>query len=657
MPAATLIMALVFPAFHPGPTDRPQPLLWETPISWAAPAPEVRPVLSFTPAVAKKVEEAQNIRQISGPAQAAAGLAKATELELVLLRAGLKQAAGDLKGAMADYEIVLKSKNRTIPRALAVAGFKNALRKRIENGEKGLNGRLIQSLKEEWRNEEALALLPGLLADPEVPKEAKDYIRAQEPIMALRLGRFERAAELWANPTGRSETQWLAQTEQRRGNFARAAELRLGLAAGKSRLPELTAAWNFLVKGGLYDESEALVKKNPDLKKAADFSWRMGLAALSQKELEPAENYFRAIIQNPKDKKRQAGARYFLGRTLAAAGKTAEARGLWDEVAGGAFGYYHILAQGCLADDGEARRELGALMGRLMETGPSGRDNRSLGYLMWVTEKGLTRDQMEIAAADLSDDQSRLNPGWAEALAGHDWADLLERLRRNESPFKSGTPAAAQTGWPRLSASIAALGGDYRLAVSGFSRIPSEEPRGLKRWSHPLVYSCQVLTAQREYGLPPALLLSLIRTESAYQPDIMSASNARGLMQLLPATAAKVAARLGLPEPGALDLFNPDLNVRLGSWYLAALIEGFDNESLALAGYNGGPYNIRSLILAKEGMPLDVFVESLPFEETANYVKRITESRYIYETVYLGDAHLPDLSAPVRPPRPSLPDF
>ena len=78
---------------------------------------------------------------------------------------------------------------------------------------------------------------------------------------------------------------------------------------------------------------------------------------------------------------------------------------------------------------------------------------------------------------------------------------------------------------------------------------------------------------------------------------------------------------------------------------------------LALAGYNGGPYNIKSLILAKPAMPLDVFIESLSTEETVNYVKRIIESRYIYESAYLGRAVRPDLSGPLPSPRPSLPDF
>jgi soluble lytic murein transglycosylase len=137
----------------------------------------------------------------------------------------------------------------------------------------------------------------------------------------------------------------------------------------------------------------------------------------------------------------------------------------------------------------------------------------------------------------------------------------------------------------------------------------------------------------------------------------MSASNARGLMQLLPATAEKVAARLGQPAPTTAELFDPAANIRLGSWYLAALIDGFGEEALALAGYNGGPYNIKSLIAAKPAMPLDVFIDTLPFEETVNYVQRITLARYLYEIAYTGRAHLPDLTGPVPSPKPTLPDF
>ena len=232
------------------------------------------------------------------------------------------------------------------------------------------------------------------------------------------------------------------------------------------------------------------------------------------------------------------------------------------------------------------------------------------------------------------------------------WAEVSELLKNNP-----GDLAALRPLQPALAASLAAWCSQYRQAVSYLAYLPSPDPKGLKKWSHPLIFSRELQAAAGQHGLPPSLLLALIRTESAYQADIMSASNACGLMQLLPATAAQVAAQLGEPEPDDLALFEPAVNIRYGSWYLAALVDGFGSETLALAGYNGGPYNIKSLILARPGLPLDIFLESLIFEETTRYVKRITESRYIYEMAYLGQAVLPDLTGPIQPPRDSLPDF
>ena len=666
-PAALIAAAAALcPAFQPGPTYIAQPLLWETPVSWETPAND-RPGLDFSPRVAAKMEEVRRINQQAGPAKALEILAKDTELELLLLRAGLKARTNDLKGAQADYEKVIKSKNNTAPRALALAGYKNVLNKRIEAGEKELYGALVQCLKDEWLNEEALALLPVIAADAKVPAATKASVRKQEPIMALRLGRYDRAVELWSKPADRSETQWLAQAEYRRGNFKRAAEIRLELAlkapAGKNRTQELTAAFNILARGGLFKEAGELATKYPDLKKISDYDWRMGLAALAAGDLKSAETHFEAVLKEVKAKSRHPGARYFLGRTLALAGRAAEARSAYAAAAAGPLNYYNILAKGRLQP---ARVNLAVPLERLLVTGPSGRDRDSLGYFLWVGEKGFTADGLDAAAASLAEVEAVLAVGKGQAdkslnaelnklLAAKDWDGLFQLIRRNENSAKKPSPAAKDL-WGPLAASLAARGGDYRLAFSLFARVPAN-PAGNGKWSHPVIYSREILAAQREYGLSPALVLALIRTESAYQYDIMSASNARGLMQLLPATAGKVARQLGRPVPGAVDLFDPATNIGYGAWYLKALIDGFGDEALALAGYNGGPYNIKSMILAKAGMPLDVFIDCLPFEETTRYVKRITEARYIYEMNYLGQANCPDLARPVPAPNPSLPDF
>lgn len=663
MNPALLIAAAVafFPSFQPGSAPTPEHLLWETPVSWENPRTE-RPRLDFSPEVAAKMKAVQKVSRESGPAEALALLGKADEPELLLVRAGLKQINGDLKGAQADYEKVLDSKNRTSPRALALAGYKHVLRKRIEAGDKALYGDLIKCLKDEWLNEEALALLPAALSDPQTPAATKSFIRKQEPIMALRLGRYDRAAELWAEPVDRSEAQWLAQAEYRRGNFKKAAEIRLGLAkktsAGRGRRQELDAAFNILARGGLFKEAGELVSQHPELKKTADYDWRMGLAALAAGDLKSAEAHFAALLKNPKAKARHPGAGYFLGRTLEAAGRSGEARKAYEAVAEGPLNYYHILAKGRLQP---SRVNLAAPLERLLAAGPSGLDRDSLGYHLWVSEKGLSSEAMEDAASALAAIDSvlagdkALNAELKQLLERRDWDGLFHLVRRNEALVRKPSPAARDL-WPPLAATVAARGGDYRLAFSLFSRIPAR-PDCSGKWSHPLVYGREVTAARREHGLSPALVLALIRTESAYQHDIMSASNARGLMQLLPATAGKAAERLGQPAPGPVDLFDPEVNIRYGAWYLKALIDGFGDEFLALAGYNGGPYNIKSMILAKADMPLDVFIDCLPFEETVKYVKRITEARYIYEMSYLGQANLPDLAKPVPVPGPALPDF
>lgn len=690
MKTVLLIAAISsWPAFQPEMSLRPSPLLWETPVSFSVPAPAPPPGLVLPSALTARIKVARDIQSLSGAAEAAASLKDEKEaVELILLRAALLREAGQLQRAAADYKKILASKNRGAPRALALEGYKDLLKTLIAAGEKDLYWDLIKCLLDEWRNEEALALLPDVWGDPLVPEESKKRIAGQEPIMALRLGQYERAVELWAEAKGRSEIQWLAQAENRRGDFLKAAELRENLAskmaAGKARNKELETAWTILAKAALYDEAEALAGRHPELKKLADYNWYSGLAALAADRLPEAEAAFEAILVSDKGHKRQPGARYFLARTQERAGRTAEAAANYHKLASGPFSYYQILAQGRLAPgmidlerlsncliclEGSLNQkglQAAEALARLLDAGPEGRDRDSQGYYLWVSEKGLSPAGMDEAAGELAGlkgpilaggkNLSALNGELKTLLAERNWGGIWQLMRANPEALRAAT-AAAREAWPPLAAAVAAREGDYRLAVSLMSRIPDQEPKGLKRWSHPMVYGREIRQAYRFYGLSPSLMLALIRTESAYQADIMSASNARGLMQLLPATANKVADALGEEPPGALDLFDPAVNIRYGSWYLKALTDGFGSVELALAGYNGGPYNIKSLILAKEGMPLDIFIETISFEETSRYVKRITESRYIYEMVYLGRARLPDLTGPVRQPETSLPDF
>lgn len=141
-------------------------------------------------------------------------------------------------------------------------------------------------------------------------------------------------------------------------------------------------------------------------------------------------------------------------------------------------------------------------------------------------------------------------------------------------------------------------------------------------------------------GLPlePALTLAITRQESQFDPKVVSPAGARGLMQLLPATAKQVAKRYALAYSEKL-LENPSTNLTLGSNYLGQLINGWDNSYvLGIASYNAGPANVRKWV-AQMGTPpkslepaLD-WIESIPFDETRNYVMRVIENANIYRSL------------------------
>jgi soluble lytic murein transglycosylase len=143
----------------------------------------------------------------------------------------------------------------------------------------------------------------------------------------------------------------------------------------------------------------------------------------------------------------------------------------------------------------------------------------------------------------------------------------------------------------------------------------------------------------------PALALALMRQESNFETNAVSPAGARGLMQLMPATARGMARELGEPSL-ATRLFEPLANMRLGTAYLAKRLEDFDRAvPLALAAYNAGAHRVRQWLSVNgdprvgETDPID-WIELIPFNETRNYVMRVIESQTIYQArAGAGSAH------------------
>ncbi len=231
----------------------------------------------------------------------------------------------------------------------------------------------------------------------------------------------------------------------------------------------------------------------------------------------------------------------------------------------------------------------------------------------------LPNDAFEEAAARLERTDGFLRTRELHAIGyrqlfEHEWRRLLENAEGRGVPMAAAV-LAARHGWHRQGIEAAALAGEFDYLEVRF----------------PLAWRGDVTAAARRHDLNPAWVFAIIRRESAFSEWARSGKDARGLMQLLPATARRTARATGLGYLGAGGLYRPEANIRLGAAYLRRLLDRLhDRPALAIAAYNAGPSRVdRWLELAP--LPADLWVEMIPFVETREYVKRVLEYHAVYE--------------------------
>ncbi|QSX35311.1 transglycosylase SLT domain-containing protein [Shewanella avicenniae] len=196
-----------------------------------------------------------------------------------------------------------------------------------------------------------------------------------------------------------------------------------------------------------------------------------------------------------------------------------------------------------------------------------------------------------------------------------EWRELMQRHSAEEQIRYGGY--ALKQGWYDLSvdSSISAKAWDY-LAL----RFPEVQTTLYDKYS-------------KQFNADKYQLMSIARRESAFYPYATSGAGARGFMQLMPDTAKRTAQRYKLTYNGTRSLYEPEINIPLGSAYFGGLLKQFDgNRVLATAAYNAGPYRIKQW-LKKSAGKLDVmaFIESIPYRETREYVQGVFSYRMIYE--------------------------
>jgi len=166
-------------------------------------------------------------------------------------------------------------------------------------------------------------------------------------------------------------------------------------------------------------------------------------------------------------------------------------------------------------------------------------------------------------------------------------------------------------------------------------RGDQELPTAVWRAVYPLPERPLLEREAARYGVDPYLLASLINQESAHDPRAYSPAGAHGLMQLIWPTARRVASRLNLALTDRQQLFDPEINLRLGVRYFADLLDMFDgNTAAALAAYNAGERRVTQWLAAHPDSDTPEFIATIPFRETRGYVERVLSHYGAYRAIY-----------------------
>jgi soluble lytic murein transglycosylase len=392
---------------------------------------------------------------------------------------------------------------------------------------------------------------------------------------------------------------WMAKSLERQDRNERAFELYMDLA-GEGKKQEfaddaLMEAAGLRRSQGNYSEAARLYKQIarsfPESKFISRAAWESGWCHYLAGEHVVAAEVFRPLL---KDETMREKILYWLARSLensASADAGSYYRMLLDEYPAGFYATWYRDQKGIK----DVRESLGqrSVMAELPII--SGFDKpRLLASLGMVDE---SRAEMTVARKK-SGDKKSLFPGLARTyLEMKDYSSAIGLFLQNR-PVKWDTPSLP-------------------LWTAGY----------------PLVYSTLVARYTAANSLSEGLIYGLIRAESGFSPAIKSPAGAIGLMQLMPATAKATAHENGTFNSQKLVV--PEYNIKLGTRHFRDLMKGYDGEVVySIAAYNAGASAVERWRKNLKGLKKDEFIESIPYQETRDYVKKVYASAATYRQLY-----------------------
>lgn len=155
---------------------------------------------------------------------------------------------------------------------------------------------------------------------------------------------------------------------------------------------------------------------------------------------------------------------------------------------------------------------------------------------------------------------------------------------------------------------------------------------------YPINYKEHISKYAEVYDVDPLLIAAIIRAESKYYKDAESHKGARGLMQITTATGEWIAQKIAIEDYHSDMLYDPEINIMMGCWYIDNLKKQFDNNiELVLAAYNGGSGNVGKWLKNSKYSSDGVNLFDIPFKETRDYVQRVQNNYKVYSKLYDKD--------------------
>ncbi len=207
-------------------------------------------------------------------------------------------------------------------------------------------------------------------------------------------------------------------------------------------------------------------------------------------------------------------------------------------------------------------------------------------------------------------------------FAALDDFEAIQNFKIND-PFLNSWLAAkgGRKSYSVLLARDAALADNFEISFSN--------PK--YKLAYPIYFSDYINFYSKEYDAAPYLMLALMREESFFNSEAVSSTGAMGLMQVMPATAKVVDSALYDKN----KLYKPEYNIMIGIKYFSHLMDIFNgNEALCVLAYNSGPGSVKKWLSQNKNKDFDEFIENVPYPETANYIKKVYTSYWVYMNIY-----------------------